>query len=96
MGTGLLVGLVLFLGVLVDAFSGFTAIRGAQPIIGSIGMLMLLGSLYFIGEGIVTSVEEIDQVTQPLWRRVINLFLLLSIVGLLMLVFYYVFNFFKI
>ena len=87
---------LLFLGVLLDAYTGFSLIRQSSSILGGIGTLLILGVLYLFGEGVGELVSGIDKVDQPLWRRTLNLVVLLSAVALVCGVFYYAFRFIQI
>jgi len=87
---------LLFAGLLADAFSGFEVIRRSGSVFGGIGMLLVLGVLYIFVEEVGSRVAEIDSTEQPLPRRVLNLFVFLVSMVVVATVFYYVFSFFKI
>ena len=87
---------LLFFGVLLDAYTGFSVIRKSSSILGGIGTLLMLGVLYLFGEGVGELVSGIDKVGQPLWRRTLNLVVLLSAVALVCGLFYYAFSFIQI
>ena len=89
----LLVLVLLFLGVLTDALTGFTVIRHSDSVFGSIGALLILGVLYLFAEGLGERVADIDKTEQPLWRRVFNLCVLLLAMVVIGGVFYYVLNY---
>ena len=85
--------LLLFLGFLVDASTGFGVVQKSGSILGGVGILLTLGLLYLFGEGIGELVSGIDKVEQPLWRRTFNLAILLAAVGIVCGVFYYVLSY---
>ena len=79
----------LFLGLIFDAFSGFHFVQESNSVLGAIGILIVLGILYLVGDCIVTGVASIDKAEHPLWRRAFNLFVLLVTTGLLAIMVYY-------
>ena len=76
-------------GIITDAMNGFSIIRNSQNILRGIGGVFILGVLYVLSEGGGQWLGGKDSVSQPLWRRVINLILLLSFVGIVGVIFYF-------
>ena len=85
--------ILLFIGFFMDALTGFTVIRHSNSVFNSIGALLILGVLYPLTEAFGEWVTSIDKVEQPLWRRALNLCVLLLAIIVTSGVFYYVFTF---
>ena len=73
--------LVLGLGLGMDACQGFSLLRGATSTSKGLGGLLGLGALYLLGEGAGEWIGSKDQVTNPLWKRVLHLLALLALCG---------------
>ena len=84
--------LILFVGVLADALMGFPILKNSQSLFSGLGGILLLGVLYILGEGAGYWAGSKDDVSQPIGKRIINLFLLLLITGIFCVIFYYVFK----
>ncbi len=88
--------LILFAGLMFDGISGFPILRGSPNILSIIGGLFVLGILYICGEGAGSWLTSKDDVSQPLYRRFINLLILFGFVALFSYVAYKVLIFLNI
>jgi hypothetical protein len=88
--------LVIFVGLLWDGTSGFPILRESSGVLTAIGSLFVLGILYICGEGLGEWVGSKDKTSQPLLRRIFNLFLLLLFIVLFSFVAYKILMFFNI
>ena len=52
----------------------------SNSVFGSLGVLLILGVLRLFGEGLGERITNIDKIEQPLWRRVLNLCVLLLVI----------------
>ena len=84
---------LLFIGLLIDAFSGFYILRYSKTIYGGIVGMLLLGALYLFGEAGTKWIDSKDDVFHPLYKRVFHLALLLLFIGVIMVISWAVFKF---
>ena len=80
---GIFIGIafLLFIGLLLDAFSGFYIIKHSKSIYGGIAGLFLISLFYLFGEAGAGWINSKDDVSHPLHKRVFHLFLLLLFTG---------------
>lgn len=79
----LVIGLILF-GLLLDAFEGFYILRNAKSWIWGIVGLIILSLFYGIGEAVAEWIGSKDDVSHPLYKRVLHLLMLLLFAGIVM------------
>lgn len=76
------IAFLLFIGLLLDAFSGFYIIKHSKSIYGGIAGLFLISLFYLFGEAGAERINSKDDVSHPLHKRVFHLFLLLFFAGI--------------
>jgi hypothetical protein len=85
---------LLFIGLLIDAFNGFYILRYSKSIFFGIGGLFLLSIFYLLGEAEAGWIGSKDDVSHPLYKRVLHLFLLLLFTGAVITSFWFIFKHF--
>ena len=75
------IAFLLFIGLLLDAFSGFYIIKHSKSIYGGIAGLFLFSLFYLFGEAGAEWINKKDDVSHPLHKRVFHLLLLLFLSG---------------
>src|SRR5262245_42674266 len=87
----ILIAVLGFVGLMVDVFSGFPlAANESKSWGGYVVGLLSLGALYLLGEGVAGAIGDRDRVTDPLWKRVTHLLLLLAVVGVFGAIAYFI------
>ena len=79
--------MLAFGGVIVDALEGFRFTRAATSPLMWTGGLLVGGAVSIVGEMLFDGIFEMDQVTDPLGRRIVRLTLLLLAMALVVGVF---------
>jgi quinol-cytochrome oxidoreductase complex cytochrome b subunit len=72
----LLIVLVV-IGFIADAFSGFSLTRESRPWLAWLLGIVGLGTLYLLGEGVAEWIHSRDNISDPLVKRIFHLALLL-------------------
>lgn len=83
---------LLVLGLMIDAFSGFYILKNANSLGWGIGGLILLSLFYLVGEAGSGWINSKDDVSHPLYKRVFHLFVLICFAGVVIAVCWYVFK----
>ena len=83
---------LLFLGLLIDAFAGFYVLRNAKSIFWGVVGLFILSLFYLIGEAISEWISSKDKVSHPLYKRAFHLLILLCFAGGVMVACWFVFK----
>lgn len=86
-------GLLLFIGILIDAFNGFYIFREAKSIFLGIFGLLILSLFYLVGEAVSGWIDSKDNVSHPLYKRFFHLILLLISAGIVMTLAYFTITF---
>ncbi len=94
----ILIGIIVLplIGLLYDAYSGFHVLRTSKSIYGLIAGLMVTVMLAFAGEYVGELVGKKDKVSDPLYKRVFHLIILLSSVGVVGFLYWFIFHYFEI
>lgn len=79
---------ILFTGLVLDGASGFPILRSYSNIFSIIGGLFVLGIFYVCGESVGIWFTSKDKVSQPLYRRIFNMCILLGFVALFTFIVY--------
>jgi hypothetical protein len=72
----IVVGLLLFFGILIDALSGFSILRNSKSLFHGVLGLIVITVIYLLAEGLATKINTKDKVSHPLYKRLFHLFLL--------------------
>jgi hypothetical protein len=72
---------LLALGFMIDAFSGFYILRNAKSLSWSFGGLVLVAVFYLLGETCSEWISSKDDVSHPLHKRSFHLICLLLFAG---------------
>ncbi|MCB2141166.1 hypothetical protein KQH27_00495 [bacterium] len=88
----IIAGFILFFGILLDAFSGFSILRNSKSIFHGVLGLAVITIIYFLAEGLSTKINSKDKVSHPLYKRLFHLFLLIVVAVGLIVVGYWVLN----
>ena len=83
---------LLALGLMIDAFSGFYILKNARSLGWGIGGLLIVALFYLIGEAGSGWIDSKDDVSHPLHKRAFHLSLLITFVGAIMVIVGYVLN----
>ena len=85
-----------FIVVLYDAYSGFHVLRNSKSIYGIIAGLMVSAVLAFAGEYASEAINAKDKSSDPLYKRVFRLLILLATVGVVGFLYWFIFHYFEI
>ena len=83
---------LLVLGLMIDAFSGFYILKNARSLGWGIGGLMLLSLFYLVGEAGSGWINSKDDVSHSLHKRFFRLVVLIFFASVVMAVCWYVFK----
>jgi len=94
----ILIGIIvlLLIGVLYDAYSGFHVLRNSKTIYGIIAGLVVTAVLAFAGEYISEAINAKDKASDPLYKRVFHLLILMASVGVVGFLYWFIFHYFEI
>lgn len=84
------------IGVLYDAYSGFHVLRNSKTIYGIIAGLIVTAALAFAGEYVSEAINAKDKASDPLYKRVFHLLILLASVGVVGFLYWFIFRYFEI
>jgi hypothetical protein len=87
---------LLIFGFLIDIFSGFYVLRNSKSIYTALVGLFLLAIFYLIGEAGGNWIGSKDDVSHPLYNRLLHLVILLMYAGIIMTVAWFILNYFGI
>ena len=90
----IVIAFILFIGLLLDAFSGFYIIKHSKSIYSGISGLFLFLLFYLFGEAGAGWINSKDDVSHPLYKRVFHLFLLLFLSGIVITLCWLLFDYF--
>ncbi len=93
----ILIGIIVLplIGVLYDAYSGFHVLRNSKTIYGITAGLLVTVILAFAGEYVSELINAKDKVSDPLYKRVFYLFILLATVFILGILYWFIFSYFE-
>lgn len=86
---------IIFIGFIVDLTTGFSLIQDSSNVVKAFIIIFILGIFYILGNGLSCLINSKDHTSQPLPKRVFNLFLLLTSIVVLIFLIYKVIKFFK-
>ncbi len=89
-----LIVLPLF-GILYDAYSGFHVLRNSKTIYGIAAGLMVTTILALAGESVSDLINAKDKVSDPLYKRVFHLFILLATMLFVGFMYWFIFHYFE-
>lgn len=94
----ILIGIMVLplIGLLYDAYSGFHVLRNSKSIYGIITGLMVTVVLALVGEYVSELINTKDKVSDPLYKRVFLLFILLVFVCIVGFLYWRIFHYFEI
>lgn len=94
----ILIGIIVLplIGLMYDAYSGFHVLRNSKSIYGIITGLMLTVVLAIVGEYISEVINAKDKVSDPLYKRIFHLFVLLVSVCVVGFLYWLIFHYFEI
>jgi amino acid transporter len=94
----ILIGIIVLpiIGMMYDAFNGFHVLKNSKSIYGIIIGLMLTVILAFTGEYVSEVINAKDNVSDPLYKRALHLFILLVSVTVVGFLYWFIFHYFEI
>jgi len=93
----ILIGVIVLpiFGLLYDSFSGFYVLRNFKSVYGILAGLMVTVIFTLAGEYVSELINAKDSVSDPLYKRVFCLFILLAAVGALGFLNWFIFHYFE-
>ena len=83
------------LGLLYDAWNGFYVLRNSKSIYGLVIGLMVTALFAFAGEYVLGVLNAKDKVSDPLYKRVFHLLVLVAAVGVVGFIYWFIFQYFE-
>ena len=72
----IVLGLIFFFGILLDALTGFSILRNSKSIFHGVVGLILVAVIYLSAEGLSTKINSKDKNSHPLYKRLLHFFLI--------------------
>jgi hypothetical protein len=94
----ILIGIIVLplFGLMYDAFNGFHVLKISKSVYGIIIGLMITVLWVMIGEFVSDEITAKDKVSDPLYKRVFYLIILLAWLGIVGFLYWFIFFYFKI